>query len=526
MSKEEERAKKKEKSPASKIDGKKARTAIQKGKVEKTDQTINGTKKKTIAGSAPNYKDRSNDASKKDRKQIIHKNNSSRSNNYTQAKNKSNRTDDLPLNEKAGVADRSSKNSKSIDSTFKRRSQKRPETRKISKEQGGCPNIRQCGSCQMMQVSYPEHLKEKQKTVDNLIKKYCKVDPIIGMNNPYHYRNKVHVVFDHDRKGNPISGIYEEHTHHVIPIEGCFIHNEKADEIINSIRGMLRSFKIKTYDEDTGYGLLRHVLVRTGFQSGEIMVVLIAASPIFPSKNNFVKALRKLHPEITTIVLNVNNKKTSMVLGDKEYVIYGKGYIEDTLCGKVFRISPKSFYQVNPAQTEVLYSKAIEFAELAGKETVIDAYCGIGTIGLAASDHAGKVISVELNKDAVMDARINAKRNQVKNADFYNNDAGEFMSQMASQKETADVVFMDPPRAGSDEKFLNSLVQLKPKRVVYISCNPVTLERDICYLSKRGYKAVKAVPVDMFPWTGHVETVVLLTRKSAVDYNVEIKINL
>lgn len=269
MSKEEERAKKKEKSPASKIDGKKARTAIQKGKVEKTDHISKGSKKKTIAGSAPNHKDRSNDASKKDRKQIIHKNNStdtnkkdrkqsahknnsSRSNDYTQARNKSNRTDDLPLNEKAGVADRSSKNSKSIDSTFKRRSQKRPETRKISKEQGGCPNIRQCGSCQMMQVSYPEHLKEKQKTVENLIKKYCKVDPIIGMDNPYHYRNKVHVVFDHDRKGNPISGIYEEHMHHVIPIEGCFIHNEKADEIINSIRGMLRSFKIKTYDEDTG----------------------------------------------------------------------------------------------------------------------------------------------------------------------------------------------------------------------------------------------------------------------------------
>jgi len=273
---------------------------------------------------------------------------------------------------------------------------------------------------------------------------------------------------------------------------------------------MLKSFKIKTYDEDTGYGFLRHVLVRTGFRSGEIMVVLIAASPIFPSKNNFVKALLKLHPEITTIVLNVNNKKTSMVLGEKEHVIYGKGYIEDTLCGKVYRISPKSFYQVNPVQTEVLYGKAIEFAELTGSETVIDAYCGIGTIGLAASDHAGKVISVELNKDAVMDARINAKRNRVKNVDFYNNDAGEFMSQMALQQETADVVFMDPPRAGSDEKFLNSLVQLKPKRVVYISCNPVTLERDICYLSKKGYKAVKAVPVDMFPWVGNIECVVEL----------------
>ena len=396
-----------------------------------------------------------------------------------------------------------------------KRKDRNPASKIESKER--CLYVKQCGNCQMMQVSYPEHLKEKQKSVENLIKKYCKVDPIIGMDNPYHYRNKVHVVFDHDRKGNPISGVYEEHTHHVIPIEGCVIHNEKADEIINSIRGMLKSFKIKTYDEDTGYGFLRHVLVRTGFRSGEIMVVLIAASPIFPSKNNFIKALLKLHPEITTIILNVNNKKTSMVLGEKEHVIYGKGYIEDTLCGKVYRISPKSFYQVNPVQTEVLYGKAIEFAELTGSETVIDAYCGIGTIGLAASDHAGKVISVELNKDAVMDARINAKRNRVKNVDFYNNDAGEFMSQMALQQETADVVFMDPPRAGSDEKFLNSLVQLKPKRVVYISCNPVTLERDICYLSKKGYKAVKAVPVDMFPWVYNVECVVLITKVEAIQ---------
>jgi len=392
---------------------------------------------------------------------------------------------------------------------------KNTEAKKVKSEgrKSTCPYIKQCGSCQMMQVSYEEHLKSKQKLVDSLIKKYCKVEPIIGMENPYHYRNKVHVVFDHDRKGNPISGIYEENTHHVIPIKECLIHNKKADEIINSIRGMLKSFKIKTYDEDTGYGFLRHVLVRSGFTSGEIMVVLVVASPVFPSKNNFVKVLLKLHPEITTIVVNINNKKTSMVLGDKEQVIYGKGYIEDTLCGKVFRISPKSFYQVNPIQTEVLYQKAVAFAQLTGKETVIDAYCGIGTIGIVASDHARKVIGVELNKDTVRDARMNAKRNQVRNVDFYNNDAGVFMSQMAEQQETADVVFLDPPRAGSDEKFLNSLVKLKPDRVVYISCNPVTLERDMRYLIKKGYKAIKAVPVDMFPWTEHVETVCLMSRK-------------
>lgn len=381
-----------------------------------------------------------------------------------------------------------------------------------AKKTEGCSHLRDCGGCQVKQQEYPEHIKQKQSQVEVLLKKFCPVENIIGMDNPYHYRNKVHAVFDHDRKGNPISGVYEEGTHRVIPVDSCMIHNKKADEIIVSIRNMLKSFKIKTYDEDTGYGLLRHVLVRTGFSSGEIMVVLVLSSPILPSKNNFVKALRKLHPEITTIVLNVNDKATSMVLGEREIVIYGKGYIEDTICGKVFRISPKSFYQVNPVQTEVIYRKAIEFAGLTGKETVIDAYCGIGTISLIAAEQAKKVIGVELNKDAVKDAVINAKRNQTTNVEFYTQDAGEFMSQLAEVGETAEVVFLDPPRSGSDEKFLNSLCQLKPNRIVYVSCSPVTLERDLQYLTKKGYKARKAVPVDMFPWTSHVECVVLISR--------------
>ncbi|MDF2539527.1 MAG: rRNA (uracil-5-)-methyltransferase RumA [Herbinix sp.] len=378
--------------------------------------------------------------------------------------------------------------------------------------QSNCPKINKCGGCRMLNSDYQEHLNEKQKTVDKLIKKYCKVESIIGMEKPYYYRNKVHAVFDHDKKGNPISGIYEEGTHHVIPIDSCRIEDQKADAIIVSIRGLLKSFKIKTYDEDSGYGLIRHVLVRKGFTSGEIMVVLVLASPILPSKNNFVKALRQLHPEITTIIVNVNDKQTSMVLGEKEQVIYGKGYIEDSLCGKVFRISAKSFYQVNPVQTELLYQKAIELAGLHGSETVIDAYCGIGTIGLIASDYVKKVIGVELNKDAVKDAEINAKRNQVTNIEFYKNDAGDFMGGMAAQKEIVDIVFMDPPRAGSDEKFLGALVQLKPNKIVYISCNPVTLERDLAFLTKKGYKAEIAIPVDMFPWTEHVETVVLMSR--------------
>jgi len=424
------------------------------------------------------------------------------------------------MNEKRDVKyknDKSIKNDKttsmrkkSIDSSGLDKQSKKSKTL--------CPVMKKCGGCQLLDQSYEQQLKDKQKLVENLLNKFCKVDKIIGMNDPYHYRNKVHAVFDHDKKGNPISGIYEPGTHRVIPVESCLIENEKADEIIGSIRGLLKSFKIKTYDEDTGYGLLRHVLVRVGYTSGEYMVVLVLGSPIMPSKNNFVKALRKLHPEITTIVVNVNDKKTSMILGEKEQVIYGKGYIEDTLCGKVFRISPKSFYQVNPVQTEILYNKAIEYAKLSGSETIIDAYCGIGTIGIIASEHVKKVIGVELNKDAVRDAVINAKRNNITKIDFYNKDAGEFMRQMAEQNQSVDVVFMDPPRAGSDETFLNSLCSLSPKKVVYISCNPVTLERDLVFLTKKGYKVEKAVPVDMFPGTEHVETVVLLSHKKPDDF--------
>lgn len=387
-----------------------------------------------------------------------------------------------------------------------------------------CPVLYKCGGCQLLHLEYPKQLKEKQTRVEALLSKFGKVEPILGMKNPLHYRNKVHAAFDHDRRGNAISGIYEAGTHKVVPIDSCIIENEKADAIIVSIRGLLKSFKIKTYDEDTDYGLLRHVLIRTGHSSGEIMVVLVIASPIFPSKNNFVKAIRKLHPEISTIVVNVNNKKTSMILGEKEQTIYGKGFIEDTLCDRVFRISPKSFYQVNPVQTEVLYNKAIELAGCNSNEILVDAYCGIGTIGIIASGHVKKVIGVELNKDAVRDAVMNAKRNDIKNIDFYNKDAGEFMTQLAEQGQQIDLVFMDPPRAGSDEKFLTSLVTLAPKKVVYISCNPETLARDLEFLTKKGYKCKKIVPVDMFPGTEHVETVVLLSHKKAdthINVNVE-----
>lgn len=349
--------------------------------------------------------------------------------------------------------------------------------------------------------------------MEELLGGVCPVRPIIGMEEPYHYRNKVHAVFGLDRKNNPISGIYKEGTHRILPVDSCLIEDQKADEIIVTIRSMLRSFKIRVFDEDTGYGLLRHVLIRRGFTTGEILVVLVTASPVFPSKNNFVKALREKHPEITTIVQNINGRSTSMVLGDKEHVLYGKGYIEDVLCGLRFRISSRSFYQINSAQTEKLYAKAMELAELTGNETVLDAYCGIGTIGLIASKHAGKVIGVELNQDAVRDAVQNAKKNGITNAQFFCNDAGRFMSHMAARGESADVVFMDPPRSGSTEEFIDAVALMQPKRVVYISCGPDTLARDLKIFAKHGYRAKEAWPVDLFGWTGHVETVCLLSKK-------------
>ena len=420
-----------------------------------------------------------------------------------------------------------------IRKTDKRNMEKKNADKKNAekKNKTRCPVSKKCGGCQYIDMPYQEQLVGKQKYVEQLVKEFGKVQRIVGMEQPEHYRNKVHAVYDFQKGKGIVSGIYQENSHDVVPVDSCLLENQKADEIIVSIRELAKSFKIKTYNEDTGYGLLRHVLVRVGHTTGQIMIVLVLGSPVMPSKKNFVNALCKLHPEITTIVVNVNDKKTSMVLGDKEQVIYGKGYIEDVLCGQTFRISPKSFYQVNSVQTEKLYRKAIEYAHLTGKETVIDAYCGIGTIGLAAAEGAQKVIGVELNKDAVRDAVTNAKINQIKNADFYQNDAGRFMVQLARAGTKADVVFMDPPRSGSTEEFMDALLQLQPERIVYISCNPETLARDLKYLTGAGngiggkaargkgktgqYRVVEITPYDMFPFTNHVESIVLLQRRGA-----------
>ena len=398
----------------------------------------------------------------------------------------------------------------------------RPEkAKKTGADRGAsspCKVAGKCGGCKWIHKPYKEQLRLKEGWVRELMEPFCKLEPIIGMEEeqPMYYRNKVHAVFGEDRRHNPISGIYEEGTHRIVPVDSCMIENQTADKIIVSIRELLKSFKIRPYNEDTGYGLLRHVLIRTGLETGQIMVVLVLTSPILPSRNNFVKALLALHPEITTIVININDKATSMVLGEKEKVIYGKGYIEDRLLDMTFRISPKSFYQVNPVQTRKLYTRALEYASLTGKETVVDAYCGTGTIGLLASKGAGKVIGVELNPDAVRDARINAAANNVKNITFYQNDAGRFLTEMAAQAAKADVILLDPPRSGSDEAFLNSVALLSPERIVYISCGPETLVRDIKYLQTKGYGVKKGTPVDMFPYTDlhHVEMVVLLEKNN------------
>lgn len=381
-----------------------------------------------------------------------------------------------------------------------------------------CPVSGRCGACQLLHLPYEVQLKQKSDLVKKLLKGICPVYSITGMEDPWHYRNKVHAVFDHDRKGNPVCGVYERGSHKVVPVESCLIEDEKAGRIIRTIRDMLKSFKIKTYDEDSGFGLLRHVLIRRGVATGQIMVVLVTASPVFPSKRNFVKALLARHPEITTIVQNINGRNTSMVLGARENVLYGKGYIEDQLCGYTFRISSRSFYQVNPVQTEKLYRKAISLAGLTGKEAVLDAYCGTGTIGIIAARKAGSVIGVEVNPDAVRDAVINARTNQVKNIRFVCKDAGDYLSEMAEAGEKIDVVLMDPPRNGSTETFMKAVKKLGPSKIIYISCGPESLARDLGYFKQLGYRPEGAWLYDMFPETAeHVETVTVLEAAHRVQ---------
>lgn len=376
-----------------------------------------------------------------------------------------------------------------------------------------CPYSGRCGGCTLIDVPMDEQLLRKQELVRECVGEFGPVEPILRMKNPGRYRNKVTSVFGIDRKRHPVCGVYRAHSHEIIPVSDCRIENRTASAIVQEIFALLPSFRIRVYDENTGMGLVRAVQVRTAHATGEIMVTIVTASPAFPSKNHFVEALLAREPAITTIVQNINVRTDRMILGDREKVLYGKGYIEDILCGKRFRISSRSFYQVNSLQTEKLYHIAVDGARLSGRELILDAYCGTGTIGICAADHARALIGVEQNADAVRDALLNAKANGVDNAEFVAMDAGEYLQGMAGGQTRPDVVFMDPPRQGASDAFLQSLLAIAPKRIVYISCNPVTLGENLAVLCG-GYRLTKAVPVDMFPYTAGTEVVSFLERRT------------
>ena len=374
-----------------------------------------------------------------------------------------------------------------------------------------CPYRKKCGGCVYSEMDYGEQLRRKERLVRRLLEGKGEVKPITGAAEPLYYRNKVTASFGF-RNGKIIAGVYEKNTHRVVNIDHCLIQDRRADRIIHIIRDLCVSFKIKAYDEDSGFGFLRHVMVRTGRKTGQVMVILVTASPIFRGSGNFVKALLEKCPEITTVVQNINGMRTSMVLGAREKVLYGKGYIEDELCGLRFRISPSSFYQVNPAQTELLYAKAVELAAPRQGSLLLDAYCGIGTMGLIAAGTAGEVIGVELNGDAVKDAQVNARLNGIRNISFYQNDAGVFLEDLAAAGTRPDVILMDPPRSGSTPEFIRCACQAKPERIVYVSCSPETLARDIGIFRRYNYRMEEAWPFDQFPLTEHIEVVCLLGR--------------
>ena len=376
-----------------------------------------------------------------------------------------------------------------------------------------CPYYKRCGGCGLLHMTYREELAYKQQLAEHFLSRFGKVRPILGAAQPCYYRNKVEAAFGVDRSRRVIAGTYEEGSHRIVNIERCLNENQTASAIIATVKRLLPSFRLAPYDEDARTGFLRHVLVRCGVRTGEVMVVLVTATPVFPSRQNFIKSLLQAHPEITPVVQNINSRRTSVLLGDREQTLYGPGFIRDTLCGMTFRISPRSFYQINPAQTEVLYRRAIEAAALTGRERVVDAYCGIGTIGMIAAEKAGEVIGVEQNPAAVRDAVRNARENSVKNIRFVAADATAWLQTAAAQKLPVDVLLMDPPRSGSTPEFLSAAVKLAPRRIVYISCCPETQARDLALLQKGGYRVTLLQPVDMFPHTEHIENIAVLERR-------------
>ncbi|MFA6692832.1 MAG: 23S rRNA (uracil(1939)-C(5))-methyltransferase RlmD [Acholeplasmataceae bacterium] len=379
-----------------------------------------------------------------------------------------------------------------------------------------CSRYKECGGCQLQHITYEEELALKQKHIATALNSYGLKDvlvlPILGAKEEFFYRNKNQMVISLKNK-KVMSGFYEENTHNIINIDECVIQNKKANEIIKTMKHLLQVQKIEPYDEDKKTGLIRHILIRVSESTNEILVVLVTKEEMFPGRNNFVKALREKHPEITSIVQNINSRATSVVLGDFERILYGSGSIKDLLLGKTFIISSKTFYQINSKQTELLYKKALELAKPKSDDVMLDAYSGVGTIGIIFSDYVKKVIAVELSKDSVKNSILNSKLNNANNIRFYQSDALQFLDKINDDHTKIDILLVDPPRSGLDKEFIDKVSKILPKKFVYLSCNPDTLARDLKMLVGYGYIINQVQPIDMFPRTSHVESVSLLSLK-------------
>ena len=377
--------------------------------------------------------------------------------------------------------------------------------------------LKDCGGCQIQELNYNKQLELKTNEVKQVVARIGKLENVeihetMGMENPCRYRNKAQFPIQ-KINGEPAIGFYKKKSHDVIPTDMCVIQHDINDKIIKIIKTYIQAYNISIYNENTHTGVLRHLVTKVGFTTNEVMVVLVANSTNLPHLNELASILEENIPGFKTLVLNVNKAKTNVILGKENKVIYGNGKINDYIGDLVFEISPLSFFQVNPIQTEVLYNKALEYAELKENDTVFDIYCGIGTISLFLAQKATKVYGIEIVEDAIKDAKINAKLNNLNNVEFYVGKAEEVVPKMYSEGKTANVVMVDPPRKGCDEKVLDTIVSMQPDRVVYVSCNPSTLARDLAYLNERGYKCVEIQPVDMFPHTMHVECVAKIIKK-------------
>ncbi len=379
-------------------------------------------------------------------------------------------------------------------------------------------DLKECGGCQIQELDYNKQLELKTNEVKQVISRIGKLENVeihetIGMKNPCRYRNKAQFPIQ-NINGETAIGFYKKKSHNVIPTDMCVIQHDINDKIIKIIKTYIQAYNVSLYNETTHTGVLRHLVTKVGFTTNEVMVVLVANGTNLPHLNELASVLKENIPGFKTLVLNINKAKTNVILGKENKVIYGNGKINDYIGDLVFEISPLSFFQVNPIQTEVLYNKALEYAELKENDTVFDIYCGIGTISLFLAQKATKVYGIEIIEDAIKDAKINAKLNKLDNVEFYVGKAEEVVPKMYSEGKTADVVVVDPPRKGCDEKVLDTIVSMKPDRVVYVSCNPSTLARDLAYLNERGYKCVEIQPVDMFPHTMHVECCAKIVKKS------------